>query len=70
MTEDLTDFKEKINRINLTRDLNKKQEIVNQLYEEEGLTDEVLTLQLDINEKRHKENIPDTNENTYKHFVQ
>ena len=70
MSKDLTDFKEKINRINLTRDLNKKQEIVNQLYEEKGVTDEVLELQLAINKTRAEENIPDPEERICKNFVQ
>lgn len=67
MTDEYT---EKIHRINMTRDLDKKQEIVNQLYSENGLTDEILELQVDINKQRNKENIPDTNELVYKNFVQ
>ena len=70
MTEDLTDFKEKINRINLTRKLDNMQKKLDEIYEKEGLTDEVIELQVGINQLRNKENIPDTNENIYKHFVQ
>ena len=66
----LISYREKINRINLTRKLNKMQKEVNKLYEEEGLTDEVIQKQLEINELRHKENIPDTSELVYKNFVQ
>jgi len=61
---------EKVDRIVLMRKLDDKQKIVDELYEKEGLTDEVLDLQLQINEMRHQENIPDTSENLYKNFVQ
>lgn len=63
-------YTEKIHRINVSRELDKKQEIVNQLYSENGLTDEILELQVDINKQRNKEDIPDTNELVYKNFVQ
>lgn len=66
----MADYKEKVDRINLMKELDKKQEIVNNLYEEQGLTDEVLDLQLEINQTRHKENIPDPKELIYKNFVQ
>lgn len=61
---------EKVDRIKLMKDLNNKQEIVNQLYAEEGLTDRVLDLQLEINESRAKENIPDPKEMVYKNYAQ
>ena len=61
---------EKVDRIKLMKDLDNKQEIVNQLYAEEGLTDRVLDLQLEINESRAKENIPDPEEMVYKNFAQ
>ena len=63
-------YLEKIQRINLVRELNKKQKIVDSLFESEGLTDQVLTLQLEINKTRNKENIPDDSEKIYKNFVQ
>lgn len=66
----LVSYREKINRINLTRKLDKMQEEVNELYEKEGATDKVIEKQLEINEIRHKENIPDTTELIYKNFVQ
>lgn len=66
----LLSYREKINRINLTRQLDKKQEKVNELYKKDGLTDEVLEAQLEINHLRNKENIPDTSQTIYKHFVQ
>ena len=61
---------EKIDRIKLIKELDKKQEIVNQLYEEQGLTDEILDLQLEINKKRHENNITNPKELTYKNYVQ
>lgn len=39
--------------------LSKKQEEVNRLYEENGLTDEVFEKQLLINKERHERNISD-----------
>lgn len=63
-------YTEKIHRINVSRELDKKQEIVNQLFAENGLTDEILELQVDINTQRCKEDIPDTRELVYKNFVQ
>ena len=64
------EYLEKIQRINLMRELKKKQEIVNNLYESEGLTDKVMDLQVEINAIRHDENIPDDSETIYKKFVQ
>ena len=61
---------EKVNRIKLIKELDKKQEIATQLYEEKGLTDEVLDLQIEINTKRHENNITDPKELVYKNFVQ
>lgn len=39
--------------------LSKKQEEVNRLYEENGLTDDVFEKQLSINKERHERNISD-----------
>ena len=39
--------------------LSKKQEEVNRLYEENGLTDDVFEKQLLINKERHERNISD-----------
>ena len=62
--------KEKVDRIILMKKLDNKQEVVNELYEKEGLTDQVLDLQLEINKTRHEENIPDTTKTIYKKYVQ
>lgn len=62
--------KEKVDRIKLIKQLDTLQEELNKKYETEGLTDEILEKQLHINEVRHKENIPDTNETIHKQYVQ
>ena len=43
---------------------------VDELYEKEGLTDEVLEKQVEINKLRHEHDIPDSNELTYEDWVQ
>ena len=66
----MNDFIEKINRINLIRKFNKEQEKINQQIQKEGLTDEILDKQVELNKQRNKHNIPDTNENIHKNYVQ
>ena len=46
------------------------QKIAEDLYNENGLTDEVLDLQLEINKLRHKHNISDKTNQLHKEFVQ
>lgn len=46
----------------MEEELKKKQEIVNELYAREGLTDEVLDLQVEINKLRHEHDIVDKSE--------
>lgn len=50
--------------------LNEKQKIINKKYAEEGLTDEVLELQLEVNQLRNKYNITDPEQRVYGRFVQ
>lgn len=50
--------------------LRNKQREVDKLYEKEGLTDEVLEKQIEINKERHKHDLPDENEFVYEKFVQ
>jgi hypothetical protein len=50
--------------------LKRKQEEVDKLYEEYGLTDEVLEKQIAVNELRHAHDIPDKSERVYKEYVQ
>lgn len=50
--------------------LNNKQKYINKLYQEDGLTDEVLNLQVQINQERNEYNITDDSEKIYMDFVQ
>ena len=66
----LKEFTEKIHKKNIGRKLDKQQAEVDQLYAEQGLTDEVLEKQTEINRIRNKENITDKKQRIYKNFVQ
>ena len=66
----LKEFTEKIHKKNISRKLDKQQKEVDKLYAEQGLTDEVLTKQTEINRIRNKENITDKNQRIHKNFVQ
>lgn len=50
--------------------LNIAQNLLNKLYEKEGLTDRVLDSQIKINKLRHKSNISDKKNAIYENFVQ
>ena len=50
--------------------LNELQSKCDKLYEENGLTDEVLDMQIMINKLRHEHDIPDESEKVYEDFVQ
>lgn len=50
--------------------LAKKQKEVDELYEEHGLTDEVLDKQIAINKLRHAHDIPDESEKVHEDYVQ
>ena len=50
--------------------LAKKQKEVDELYEKEGLTDEVLDKQIAINKLRHAHDITDESELIYEEYVQ
>ena len=47
-----------------------RQRIINKQYEKEGLTDEVLDLQVELNAERHKHDISDTTKRVYENYVQ
>lgn len=47
-----------------------KQRIVDKKYEKEGLSDEVLEAQIEINKLRHEHDIPDSNNFVYEKYVQ
>ena len=42
--------------------LKNKQRRINEMFEEEGLTDDILNEQIELNKKRHEKDIPDSNE--------
>lgn len=50
--------------------LKNKQKQINKLYQEEGLTSEVLEKQVQINKERNEFNITDEDEKIYMDFVQ
>lgn len=51
-------------------ELQDKQKIINKKYKKEGLTDEVLDLQVELNTERHRLNISDETKRIYDRFVQ
>lgn len=59
-----------MNKEEIKRQLDEKQQIVNQLYETDGLTDEVLNMQVDINAMRHEYDLVDETELIYDKYVQ
>ena len=59
----LDKFRKQISYRNRQRTINKK-------YEKEGLTDEVLDMQLELNKDRHENNISDPTKRIYKNYVQ
>ena len=67
---DLINYREKINRINITRKLEKEQKAIDELYEKEGATDRVIIMQAELNSKRHEHNIPDNSKMIYKNYCQ
>lgn len=48
----------------------KKQKELDKLYEKDGLTDEVLDKQIEINRLRHAHDIPDETEKVHEDYVQ
>ena len=54
----------------MNKELLERQEKLNKQYAEQGLTDEVLDEQLEINRLRHEHDIPDENNQVHKEFVQ
>ena len=47
-----------------------KQRIVDKKYEKEGLSDEVLEAQIEVNALRREHDIPDSNNFVYEEYVQ
>ena len=63
MMDKATKYLHKIQIKNLQRYIDEK-------YEKEGLTDEVLDKQLEVNKLRHKHNISDGSNRLHKNYVQ
>lgn len=63
-------FIEKIHKRNMIRNLKKKQDEVNRLYDKKGLSDKVLEKQLEINSLRYDNDIYDESELIFESYVQ
>jgi len=50
--------------------LNLQQKIINHEIKKEGLTDDILTKQIQINKERNEHNITDKSKRIYEEFVQ
>lgn len=61
---------DKAKRFLKTIQLKNKQRVVDKKLEEEGLTDEVLDKQLEINKLRNESDIPDKNSIIHEEYVQ
>ena len=59
-----------LKRISLKKELREKQLKINELFEQQCLTDEILDKQIEVNSLRHKYNIPDESEFIFHRFVQ
>lgn len=66
----MIEFIRRIQKRNIARSLMKKQEIADKLYAEDGLTDEVLSLQMEINCQRNLNDIADPTEILFEDYVQ
>lgn len=47
-----------------------KQRAINKAYEEQGLTDELLKAQIELNKKKHEHNISDSSKRIHENYVQ
>ena len=47
-----------------------RQRVINKQYQKEGLTDDVLQKQVELNQLRHQHDIPDESKQLYDNFVQ
>lgn len=58
MDRENEDFKKRVN-------LSNRQKEINRMFEEEGLTDEILKKQIELNKERHRLDIHDPTETVY-----
>lgn len=47
-----------------------KQRTINKKYDKEGLTDDVLDAQVELNQLRHEHDIPDSSKKIHENYVQ
>ncbi|WP_296796144.1 hypothetical protein [uncultured Methanobrevibacter sp.] len=57
-------------RVKMEVQLRNEQRVLNRKYEKEGLTDEILDKQIEINKRRHELDIADESKRVYGNFVQ
>ena len=57
-------------RVKLEVHLRNQQRTLDKKYAEEGLTDEILDKQIELNKLRHEHDISDESKKVYKDFVQ
>lgn len=57
-------------RVKMRVQLRNEQRVLNRKYEKEGLTDEILNKQIEINKRRHELDIADESKRVYGNFVQ
>ena len=62
--------KEEYNKKDIEDILMEEQEAINKLYEQKGLTDEVLDRQVALNQKRNELDISDPTKRIWENFVQ
>ena len=63
-------FIKKIRQRNVQRLINREQELLNELYEEEGLTDFLLDKQVSLNQKKHELDVCADNDRIFEGYVQ
>lgn len=61
---------DKLNEFKIILEIRNRQRILNKRYKEEGLTDEILEEQLEINKLRNEYDVVDDSEVVYDGFVQ
>ena len=57
-------------KVKMEVQLRNEQRVLNRKYEKEGLTDEILDKQIEINKRRHELDIADESKRVYENFVQ
>lgn len=66
----MINMEDKANKVKLEVHLRNQQRELNKRYVEEGLTDEILDKQVELNRLRHEHDIADESKRVYENFVQ